>query len=48
MINAILGAGLYGAVLGVFAIAIGAIVRHTAGGITGIIAFVLVLAPSRS
>ena len=27
--------------LGVFSIAIGAIVRHTAGGITGIIAFVL-------
>lgn len=45
VINAITGAGLYGAVLGVFAIAIGAIVRHTAGGITGIIAFVLVLAP---
>ena len=39
------GAGLYGAVLGVFSIAIGAIVRHTAGGIAGIIAFVLVLAP---
>lgn len=45
VLNAILGAGLYGAVLGVFSIAIGAIVRHTAGGITGIIAFVLVLAP---
>ena len=45
VINAITGAGLYGAVLGVFSIAIGAIVRHTAGGITGIIAFVLVLAP---
>ncbi len=45
VLKAILGAGLYGAVLGVFSIAIGAIVRHTAGGITGIIAFVLVLAP---
>ena len=45
VLKAIVGAGLYGAVLGVFAIAIGAIVRHTAGGITGIIAFVLVLAP---
>jgi ABC-2 type transport system permease protein len=45
VLNALLGAGLYGAVLGVFSIAIGAIVRHTAGGITGIIAFVLVLAP---
>ena len=45
VLQAIVGAGLYGAVLGVFSIAIGAIVRHTAGGITGIIAFVLVLAP---
>ncbi len=45
VLRAILGAGLYGAVLGVFSIAIGAIVRHTAGGIAGIIAFVLVLAP---
>ena len=45
VLNAILGAGLYGAVLGVFSIAVGAIVRHTAGGIAGIIAFVLVLAP---
>ena len=41
VLQAIVGAGLYGAVLGVFSIAIGAIVRHTAGGITGIIAFVL-------
>ena len=45
VLQAVIGAGLYGAVLGVFSIAIGAIVRHTAGGITGIIAFVLVLAP---
>jgi ABC-2 type transport system permease protein len=45
VLNALIGAGLYGAVLGVFSIAIGAIVRHTAGGIAGIIAFVLVLAP---
>jgi ABC-type transport system involved in multi-copper enzyme maturation permease subunit len=45
VLNAILGAGIYGAVLGVFSIAVGAIVRHTAGAITGIIAFVLVLAP---
>jgi ABC-type transport system involved in multi-copper enzyme maturation permease subunit len=45
VLKALLGAGLYGAVLGVFSIAIGAIVRHTAGGIAGIIAFVLVLAP---
>ena len=45
VLGALIGAGLYGAVLGVFSIAIGAIVRHTAGGIAGIIAFVLVLAP---
>ncbi len=45
VLGALIGAGLYGAMLGVFSIAIGAIVRHTAGGITGIIAFVLVLAP---
>ncbi len=45
VLGALIGAGLYGAVLGVFSIAIGAIVRNTAGGITGIIAFVLVLAP---
>jgi ABC-2 type transport system permease protein len=45
VLQAIFGAGVYGAVLGVVSIAIGAIVRHTAGGITGIIAFVLVLAP---
>jgi ABC-type transport system involved in multi-copper enzyme maturation permease subunit len=45
VLRAIIGAGLYGAVLGVFSIAVGTIVRHTAGGIAGIIAFVLVLAP---
>lgn len=45
VMRAIIGAGLYGAVLGMFAIAIGAIVRHTAGAIAGIIGFVLVLAP---
>ena len=45
VLRAIIGAGLYGAVLGVFSIAIGGIVRHTAGAITGTIAFVLVLAP---
>jgi len=45
VLRAVIGAGLYLSVLGVFAIAIGALVRHTAGGITGIIGFVLVLAP---
>ncbi len=45
VLRALLGAGLYAAVLGVFAIAIGALLRHTAGAITGIIGFVLVLSP---
>ena len=43
--RAVFGAGLYLAVLGLFAMGIGGIVRHTAGAITGVIAFVLVLAP---
>jgi ABC-type transport system involved in multi-copper enzyme maturation permease subunit len=43
--RAVVGAGLYLTVLGLFALSIGAIVRHTAAGITGVIAFVLVLAP---
>jgi len=45
VLQAVIGAGLYAAVLGVFAVAVGAIVRHTAGAITGIIGFVLVLSP---
>jgi len=45
VLRAIIGPGLYLAVLAVFAIAIGALVRHTAGAITGIIGFVLVLSP---
>jgi ABC-2 type transport system permease protein len=45
VLRAVIGGGMYLAVLGVFAIAIGALVRHAAGGITGIIGFVLVLAP---
>jgi len=43
--RAVFGAGLYLAMLGLFALAIGGIIRHTAGAITGVIAFVLVLAP---
>ncbi|HEX6472460.1 MAG TPA: ABC transporter permease [Streptosporangiaceae bacterium] len=43
--RAVVGAGLYLAVLGLFSLAIGGIVRHTAAGITGVIGFVLVLAP---
>jgi ABC-2 type transport system permease protein len=45
VLRAVLGAGLYLAVLAVFAIAIGALVRHTAAAITGIVGFVLVLSP---
>lgn len=43
--RAVFGGGLYLAMLGLFALAIGALIRHTAGAITGVIAFVLVLAP---
>jgi ABC-2 type transport system permease protein len=43
--RAVVGGGLYLAVLGLFSLAIGGIVRHTAAGITGVIGFVLVLAP---
>lgn len=45
VLRAIFGGGLYLAMLGLFALAIGALVRHTAAGITGVIGFVLVLAP---
>lgn len=45
VLPAIIGAGLYLGVLGLFALAIGALVRHVAGAITGIIGFVLVLSP---
>lgn len=43
--RAVAGGGLYLAVLGLFAVSIGALVRHTAGAITGVIAFVIVLEP---
>ncbi|HEU5159698.1 MAG TPA: ABC transporter permease [Streptosporangiaceae bacterium] len=43
--RAVVGGGLYLAMLGLFALAIGGIVRHTAAGITGVIGFVLVLSP---
>jgi ABC-2 type transport system permease protein len=45
VLRAVIGAGLYVAMLGVFSLAIGAIIRHTAAGITGVIGFVLVLSP---
>jgi len=43
--RAVVGGGLYLAVLGLFAMSAGALVRHTAGAITGVIAFVIVLEP---
>lgn len=45
VLRAVIGGGLYLAMLGVFALTLGAIIRHTAAGITGVIGFVLVLAP---
>jgi len=45
VLRAVVGGGLYLAMLGLFALGIGAIVRHTAAGITGVIGFVLVLSP---
>ena len=45
VLRALLGAGLYLMMLGLFALAIGTLIRHTAGAITGVIAFVEVLAP---
>lgn len=43
--RAVLGAGLYLTVLSLFAMSIGGLIRNTAGAITGVIAFVLVIAP---
>jgi ABC-2 type transport system permease protein len=45
VLRAVIGSGLYLAVLGLFALAIGGLLRHTAAAITGVIGFVLVLAP---
>jgi ABC-2 type transport system permease protein len=45
VLRAVVGGGLYLAMLGLFALAIGALVRHTAAAITGVIGFVLVLSP---
>ncbi|GAB3258957.1 ABC transporter permease subunit [Kineosporia babensis] len=45
VLRVVIGTALYLAVLSVLALAVGALVRHTAAGITGIIGFVLVLAP---
>ena len=45
VLRAVIGSGGYLAVLGLFALGIGGLVRHTAAAITGVIGFVLVLAP---
>jgi ABC-2 type transport system permease protein len=41
--RAVVGAGIYLTVLGLFALAIGALIRHTAGGIATVIGAVLVV-----
>jgi ABC-2 type transport system permease protein len=43
VLRAVLGAGLYLAVLGLFALSVGLLIRHTAAGITTVIGAVLVL-----
>jgi ABC-2 type transport system permease protein len=43
VLRATVGAGLYLTVLGVFALAIGALIRHTAGAISTVIGVILVL-----
>ena len=43
--RAVFGAGLYLTVLGLFALAIGGLIRHTAGAITAVIGMVLVIFP---
>lgn len=43
--TAVIGAGLYLTVLGLFALAIGALIRHSAGAIAAVIGLVLVVGP---
>jgi ABC-2 type transport system permease protein len=43
VVRSVLGAGLYLALLGLFALAFGAILRHTAGAITAVLGVVLIL-----
>jgi ABC-2 type transport system permease protein len=43
--RAVIGAGLYLTVLGLFSMAIAGLIRHTAGAIAGVIAFVIILEP---
>jgi ABC-2 type transport system permease protein len=45
VLQAVFGSGLYLTVLGLFALAIGGLIRHTAGAITTVIGLVLVIFP---
>ncbi|NBM14380.1 ABC transporter permease [Streptomyces sp. GC420] len=45
VLRAVVGCGLYLSLLGLFALAAGAVIRHTAASITVVIGFVLVLTP---
>ena len=45
VLRAVVGSGLYLTVLGLFALAIGALIRHTAGAVTAVIGMVLVIFP---
>ncbi|TDB95029.1 ABC transporter permease [Actinomadura sp. 7K534] len=45
VLRSVIGGGLYLAMLGLFSLAVGGIVRHTAGAITGVIGLVLVVGP---
>jgi ABC-2 type transport system permease protein len=45
VLRAVAGSGLYLTVLGLFALAIGGLIRHTAGAITAVIGMVLVIFP---
>lgn len=45
VLRAVVGGGLYLSTLGVYSMAIGAVIRHTAGGIATVIGSVLVLPP---
>jgi ABC-type transport system involved in multi-copper enzyme maturation permease subunit len=48
VLRALVGAGLYTAVLALFSLAAGAIFRHTAGGITAVLGLITVISPLTS
>jgi ABC-2 type transport system permease protein len=48
VLRAVYGTGLYLTVLGLFSLAIGGLIRHTAGGIAVTLAFIIVLEPLAS